>query len=54
MISMTIIYFLLLLAAFACFLFEAFSRTKPARPLLIALGLAFWVAVPLLQTVRAL
>lgn len=49
---MILLYALLLIAALVCFLLEAFWRarpTRPARPFLLALGLAFWVAVPMLQ-----
>lgn len=50
--AMTIIYILLLIAALGCFVL-ACTRLA-ARVNLIALGLAFWVAVPLIQHLRAL
>lgn len=54
---MTVVYLLLLLAALICFIAAAFRGADGVgrvRANLIALGLAFWVAVPLLQTIRAL
>lgn len=55
---MTTIYLLLLLAAILCFLAAAFrggtDGVGRVRVNLIALGLAFWVAVPLLQTIRGI
>jgi hypothetical protein len=50
---MTLIYLLLLLAALVCFILAA-AGVPVRRISLVALGLAFWVAVPLLQTIRAL
>lgn len=51
---MTLIYALLLLAAFACFVFAAYRYSKGVRgKTLLAAGLACWVAVPLLQALQA-
>lgn len=53
---MKLIYFLLLLAAAVCFVAAAFGRTSIGRRSvnLVALGLMFWVLVPLIQELRAL
>lgn len=57
---MTLAHFLLLLAALACFVFAVYGSSRAglqeraSRVNYVALGLAFWVAVPLLQTLRAL
>lgn len=48
---MTVIYLVLLLLALVCFLVETFGRST--RLNLLALGLAFWVTVPLLQVIRS-
>jgi hypothetical protein len=50
---MEAIYFLLLLGGFICFITEAFI-VRPERITLIALGLALWIAVPLIHAVQAL
>ncbi len=49
---MTVIYLILLIAALVCFLIAAFAPSQPARVNLMALGLGFWVLVPLIQTVQ--
>lgn len=51
---MTVLYFILLLLAAICFLVAAADRTPHPRLNLVALGLFFWVLVPLIQTVRNL
>lgn len=50
---MTTIYFLLVLAALVCFVLAA-AGVPVRRVSLVALGLAFWVAVPVLQYGQAL
>lgn len=50
---MTVLYFILLLLALVCFLVEAFGRNRFTFSL-VALGLALWVAVPLIQTLQRL
>lgn len=51
---MIVVYFILLLLALICFAVAAVSRRRHAElgVELVALGLAFWVAVPLLQTLQ--
>ncbi len=49
---MTVIFLILLIAALVCFLIAAFAPSQPARVNLVALGLALWVLVPLIQTVQ--
>jgi hypothetical protein len=49
---MTVIVVLLLLAAAICFLLGAFG--VPVRVNLLALGLLFWVCVPLIAAVQGL
>lgn len=57
---MTAIYLILLLLALVCFVVAAAGRTpadtlgRATRYNLVALGLAFWVAVPLIETIRSL
>ena len=51
---MTVLYFILLLLAAICFVVAAADRTVHPRVNLIALGLFFWVLVPLIQTVKNL
>lgn len=54
---MTVLYLLLLVLAAACFAANVFGRAVGTtnRPVnLVALGLFFWVLVPLLQTISAL
>lgn len=58
---MTLLFFLLLLAALICFVLAAFASNRGdglgrlhSRINLVALGLAFWVTVPLVQTIRSL
>lgn len=47
---MTLIYALLLIAALVCFVIAASGRrVETMRVGFLPLGLAFWVAVPLLQ-----
>jgi hypothetical protein len=48
-----ILFLILLLLALICFGVAASGRAS-ARVNLVALGLAFWVAVPLIQTIQAL
>lgn len=48
-----VLYFILLLLAFICFMVSAFQVHVP-RVYLIGFGLAFWVAVPLIQTLQKL
>jgi hypothetical protein len=50
---MVVVFLILLLLALVCFLVAASGRAS-ARVNLVALGLAFWVAVPLIQTIQAL
>jgi len=59
----TTLYFILYLLAAICFLAAAFLHYRPVRadgtatkplPNLVALGLLFWVLVPLIVTARAL
>lgn len=52
---MAILYLLLLLAAFLCFIAAAFMAERPwtARVNLVALGLALWVAVDLIHAIKA-
>jgi hypothetical protein len=50
---MEIVYFVLLLLALICFVLTAFG-VQHSRVGLLALGLAFWVAVPLIHALRAL
>lgn len=49
---MHVLYFVLLLISIICFV--AASLGVVARVNLVALGLAFWVAVPLLQQLTGL
>jgi hypothetical protein len=49
---MAIVYLLLLVAAFVMFVLAAIN--VPVRFNLVALGLALWVAVPLLQILLSL
>jgi ACR3 family arsenite efflux pump ArsB len=49
---MDIIALILLIAALVCFLLAALD--VPARVNLVALGLLFWVIVPLIAAVKAL
>lgn len=49
---MDVLCFVLLLVALICFVAAAFGVV--ARVNLVALGLAFWVAVPLLQSLTGL
>lgn len=49
---MTVIYLILLIAALVCFVIAALAPHQPARVNLVALGLGFWVLVPLIQTVQ--
>jgi hypothetical protein len=52
---MTTLYFILLLLSAVTFLAAAFARpSTPLRVDLIALGLLFWVLVPLIQMMRLL
>lgn len=50
---MTALYFVLLLLALVCFVVAAFNVVS-ARVNLVALGLAFWVAVPFIQMLQKL
>lgn len=50
---MTAIYFLLLLLALVCFVIDAFVVSQ-RRVHFLALGLALWVAVPLIHAAQAL
>lgn len=53
---MNVIYFLLLLAGAVCFAIEAVEpgRVLAGKPRLLALGLLFWILVPLIEYGRAL
>lgn len=52
---MTFLYFILLLAGAFCFALATFGRSFVRRELnLVALGLLFWILVPLIQELRAL
>ena len=51
---MTVLYFVLFLLALICFLAAAGSATLHPRLNLVALGLALWVLVYVIQTVRAI
>lgn len=54
---MNVVYFILLLLSLICFVVAAFFRTRQPATVsadLVALGLAFWVAVPFLEHLRAL
>lgn len=51
---MDVLYFVLLLLGLVCFLAHAFL-TEPRTPRsLLGLGLAFWIAVPLIAQARVL
>jgi hypothetical protein len=50
---MTALYLILLILGLGCFLADAFRSASP-RVSLLGLGLAFWIAVPLLQTAQNL
>lgn len=50
---MDVIFFLLLLGGFLCFITEAFI-VRPERVTLIALGLALWILVPLIHAAQSL
>ena len=50
---MTVLFLILLIAGLACFLVAAFNLAT-VRVNLIALGLAFWILVPLIQTAQLL
>lgn len=50
---MIVLYFVLLLLALVCFVLSAFQVNTP-KFYLIGFGLAFWVAVPLVQTFQRL
>ena len=50
---MTVLYFILLLLALVCFVASCLRVSSP-RVELVALGLAFWVAVPFIQTLQRL
>lgn len=47
-----VLFFVLLLLAFICFVLSAWGLTPKLNP--IALGLVFWVAVPLTQALHKL
>lgn len=47
---MQLLYLLLLIAAVVCFAVAAFAASRTPRVNLVALGLAFFAAVPMLQT----
>jgi len=49
---MTLLFVLLLLAALVCFILA--TASFPNRFNLVALGLAFWVLVPLIHTFQRL
>jgi hypothetical protein len=49
---MAVLFLILLVAAFLCFLAATFNVA--ARINLVALGLALWVLVPLVQILRTL
>jgi hypothetical protein len=58
---MNILYFILLLLGLLCFVVSAFGwgpnaepRTPPRVVNLVALGLAFWIIVPLVHAAQAL
>lgn len=51
--SLTLLYFVLLLLAAVCFLLDAFVVSQ-RRVHLLALGLLLWVLVPLIQTAQGL
>lgn len=51
--SLTVIYFVLLLLAAICFALDAFVVSQ-RRVHLLALGLFLWVLVPLIQTAHRL
>lgn len=51
--GMDVIYFLLLLGGFLCFMTEAFI-VRPERVTLIALGLGLWILVPLIHAAQGL
>jgi hypothetical protein len=50
---MDTIFFLLLLGGLLCFLADAFLF-RPQRVGLLALGLALWIAVPLIHAAQSL
>lgn len=50
---MDLLYIILYLLGFLCFAAGAFRETAIARVNLIALGLAFWILVPLIVAVKA-
>lgn len=50
---MLVVFLILLVLSLVCFVVAAAGRA-PARVNLVALGLAFWVVVPLIQTIQAL
>lgn len=50
---MLVLMFVLLLLAIVCFVASAIHVSSP-RLNLVALGLAFWVAVPLITTLQKL
>ncbi len=51
---MQILTLILLIAAFLCFLAAAFGGTLSPRINMVALGLALWVAVPLLALINSM
>lgn len=50
---MNVLYFILLLLALICFVASALNRVS-SRVNLVALGLALWVAFPLIQQLQSL
>jgi lipoprotein signal peptidase len=52
-VIMTVVFLILLLLSLVCFLVAASGRAL-AQVNLVALGLALWVAVPLIQTIQTL
>lgn len=51
--GISVVFLILLLLALVCF-FAAATAKVASRFDLVALGLALWVLVPLIQTIRAL
>jgi cell division protein FtsW (lipid II flippase) len=54
---MQILYFILLLFGFVCFIGAVVTHHRPERAPrfdLVALGLAFWILVPLIQSLAGL
>jgi hypothetical protein len=51
---MSVIYLILLILGFVCFLLSAAERPLNAHVNLLALGLMFWILVPLITLARSM